>query len=51
MQPLTIPEKFWADMLADWISITDIEPKLFDRYADIWVAPGSPYKSMEKRYV
>lgn len=33
---------------ADWISTADIEPSLFARYSAIWVAPGSPYTSMEK---
>lgn len=33
---------------ADWISTTDVDPRVFQRYAGIWIAPGSPYKSMEK---
>jgi CTP synthase (UTP-ammonia lyase) len=37
-----------AVVLADWISTADVEPKLFQRYYGIRVAPGSPYKSMEK---
>lgn len=37
-----------AEISADWVSTADIEPKLFERYSGIWVAPGSPYKSMEK---
>ncbi len=37
-----------ADISADWISTANIAPKLFERYSGIWVAPGSPYKSMEK---
>jgi len=37
-----------ADISADWISTADVEQKLFERYSGIWVAPGSPYKSMEK---
>jgi CTP synthase (UTP-ammonia lyase) len=40
--------KLVADISADWISTEDIEPRLFKRYSGIWVAPGSPYKSMEK---
>ena len=35
------------DITADWVSTEDIDPKLFERYSGIWVAPGSPYKSME----
>jgi CTP synthase (UTP-ammonia lyase) len=37
-----------ADFWVDWISTADIEPKLFQRYSGIWVAPGSPYKDMGK---
>ncbi|MHB1280960.1 MAG: CTP synthase [Acidithiobacillus sp.] len=37
-----------ADISADWVSTVDVEPKLFERYSGIWVAPGSPYKDMEK---
>ncbi|WP_445369153.1 glutamine amidotransferase-related protein [Methylomonas sp. BW4-1] len=33
---------------ADWISTEDIDQMLFQRYAGIWVAPGSPYKNMDK---
>lgn len=32
----------------DWVSTADIEPNLFGRYSGIWVAPGSPYRNMEK---
>lgn len=37
-----------ADIAANWVSTENIELKLFERYSGIWVAPGSPYKSMEK---
>ena len=33
---------------ADWISTEDIDQTLFERYAGIWVAPGSPYKNLDK---
>jgi CTP synthase (UTP-ammonia lyase) len=36
------------DITAEWVSTEDINQDLFDRYSGIWVAPGSPYKSMEK---
>ncbi|WP_235209181.1 hypothetical protein [Methylobacter sp. BBA5.1] len=36
------------DITAEWISTEDIDQSLFDRYSGIWVAPGSPYKNMEK---
>lgn len=31
-----------------WVSTNDIEESIFDTYAGIWVAPGSPYKNMNK---
>lgn len=37
-----------VDMSADWISTADVDPSIFEHYSGIWVAPGSPYKSMEK---
>lgn len=36
------------DIRYDWISTADISPALFKRYAGIWIAPGSPYKNMDK---
>ncbi|WP_445368779.1 glutamine amidotransferase-related protein [Methylomonas sp. BW4-1] len=33
---------------ADWISTEDIDQTLFQRYAGIWVAPGSPYRNLDK---
>lgn len=36
------------DITARWVSTEDIDQKLFEHYSGIWVAPGSPYKSMEK---
>ena len=32
----------------DWISTADIHPSLFEGYSGIWIAPGSPYKDMDK---
>lgn len=32
----------------DWISTADINSSLLERYAGIWIAPGSPYKDMDK---
>ncbi|MDD5277321.1 MAG: CTP synthase [Methylovulum sp.] len=32
----------------DWISTADINLSLFERYAGIWIAPGSPYNNMDK---
>ncbi|MEO1146222.1 MAG: CTP synthase [Cyanobacteria bacterium J06638_22] len=33
---------------AVWISTENINNALFETYAGIWIAPGSPYKNMEK---
>ncbi|MGZ8242422.1 CTP synthase C-terminal region-related (seleno)protein [Methylomagnum sp.] len=37
-----------ANIDATWVSTEAIDPGLFERFAGVWVAPGSPYKSMEK---
>ena len=37
-----------VDISATWVSTADIDQHLFEHYSGIWVAPGSPYKSMEK---
>jgi CTP synthase (UTP-ammonia lyase) len=37
-----------SDVEAKWVSTQDIEDSLFDRYSAIWVAPGSPYKNLDK---
>ena len=31
-----------------WVSTEDIDSSLFSRFSGIWVAPGSPYKNMDK---
>lgn len=36
------------DLSANWVSTSDVEPSLFERYFGLWVAPGSPYRDMEK---
>jgi CTP synthase (UTP-ammonia lyase) len=37
-----------GDIAAIWVSTEAIDQKLFEHYSGIWIAPGSPYKSMEK---
>ena len=37
-----------ADISANWVSTEDIDLNLFEHHSGIWVAPGSPYKNMEK---
>lgn len=39
---------FDMDISSRWVSTNDIDPTLFEQYSGIWVAPGSPYKNMEK---
>ena len=36
------------DVDAAWISTRDIDDTLFERFSGIWVAPGSPYKNIDK---
>jgi CTP synthase (UTP-ammonia lyase) len=36
------------DLKASWISTEDISEKLLKHFHGFWVAPGSPYKNMEK---
>lgn len=31
-----------------WVSTEEIDDNLFQRFSGIWVAPGSPYKNMDK---
>jgi CTP synthase (UTP-ammonia lyase) len=31
-----------------WISTQDIPPSLFSNFSGVWVAPGSPYKNIDK---
>jgi CTP synthase (UTP-ammonia lyase) len=37
-----------AEVEGNWISTEDINESLFETHAGIWVAPGSPYKNMDK---
>lgn len=37
-----------TEIAAHWVSTEDIDTKLFERFAGIWIAPGSPYKDMDK---
>ncbi len=32
----------------EWVSAADIEPTFFERFASLWVAPGSPYKDLNR---
>lgn len=37
-----------ADIQCEWVSTNSIDPSTFDRFSGVWVAPGSPYKNMDK---
>lgn len=37
-----------AKLRADWISTAALQPTLLERYAGLWVAPGSPYRDLDK---
>ncbi len=41
-------EALGASLEAQWVSTADIDDSLFGRYQGVWVAPGSPYKNMDK---
>ena len=36
------------ELASRWIATDTIDDKLFDEFDAIWIAPGSPYKNMEK---
>ncbi len=40
--------KLGARVRSEWVSTEAIDHSLFERYSGIWIAPGSPYKNMEK---
>jgi CTP synthase (UTP-ammonia lyase) len=37
-----------SNVAGTWISTADIDLSLFDKYDGLWIAPGSPYKNIEK---
>lgn len=37
-----------TDIAADWISTQAIDERRLRDYSGLWIAPGSPYKSLEK---
>lgn len=37
-----------SEVKVNWVPTEAIDPTLFDTHAGIWVAPGSPYKNMQK---
>lgn len=37
-----------ADISAEWISTQAIDERRLSNYSGLWIAPGSPYKSLEK---
>jgi len=39
---------FDANVSADWVSTNNIVDTLFETYSAIWIAPGSPYRNMDK---
>lgn len=40
--------KLESEIEGHWVSTEEIDESLFETYSGIWVAPGSPYKSMDK---
>lgn len=41
-------EQLGVELHSTWVSTADIHVQSLWRYAGIWVAPGSPYRSLEK---
>ena len=41
-------EHLGLDIAAHWISAEDIHPDMLREYTGIWMAPGSPYKNLQK---
>jgi CTP synthase (UTP-ammonia lyase) len=37
-----------VEMEAQWVSTAAVDDRLLSEYAGLWVAPGSPYKSLER---
>src|SRR6266702_4056830 len=37
-----------ADIAGVWLSTASIDYALFDHFSGLWVAPGSPYKDLDK---
>ena len=37
-----------ADIAAEWISTDEIDERRLSTYSGLWIAPGSPYKSLKK---
>jgi CTP synthase (UTP-ammonia lyase) len=37
-----------SEIEAEWVSTEDIDEHLFNRFCAVWIAPGSPYKNMQK---
>jgi len=42
-------EQLRREIRSKWLSTEDIRLDSLEQYAGIWVAPGSPYKSLEKK--
>src|ERR1051325_1941191 len=40
--------KLAIDIDAEWVSTDDIDAFVFEQFSGIWVAPGSPYKNLDK---
>lgn len=36
------------DVEAEWVATDEISPALFSRFSGVWIAPGSPYRDMQK---
>jgi CTP synthase (UTP-ammonia lyase) len=41
-------KKLGINVKSVWVSTERIEPTIFDTYHGVWIAPGSPYKNLNK---
>jgi CTP synthase (UTP-ammonia lyase) len=37
-----------SEIEGEWVSTSSIDQSLFEHYSGLWVAPGSPYKSLDR---
>jgi CTP synthase (UTP-ammonia lyase) len=37
-----------AEVHAEWVATSTIDADLFERFSALWIAPGSPYRDLEK---
>ena len=41
-------DRLKAEVSSGWVATTSLDDSMFEHFAAIWIAPGSPYKDMER---